>query len=78
MRLGLGKPALSSRTADLIFSSRTQMNYQISQESTRLEWSALAGCFSQAQWQSVLASWSPNGALVSLEMAVCNCTALRC
>ena len=26
-----------------------------------LEWSAFAGCFSEAQWRSVQAVWCPNG-----------------
>ena len=43
-----------------------------------LEWSGFAGCFFQAQWQSVHVVWGLNGALISLGMAVFNCTALWC
>ena len=47
-------------------------------KSARFEWSAFAGCFSQSQWQSVHAVWGLNGALMSLGMAVCGCTAPWC
>ena len=47
-------------------------------KSARLEWSGFAGCFSQAQWRSVRVVWGLNGAVVSLGMTVCGCTALWC
>jgi len=64
--------------ADSIF-HHEQMVHEISylKEAT-LEWSAFAGCFSEAQWQSVRVIWCPNGALVNLGMVVSGCTALWC
>ena len=54
-------------------------NYLISQSKpARLEWSGFAGCFPQAQWQTVHAVWGPDGTLVSLWMAVCGHTAPWC
>ena len=35
-----------------------------------LEWSAFAGCFSEAQWRSIRVVWCPNGGLASLGMVV--------
>ena len=48
-------------SADLIFYQKhktTLIDYQSSQsKSARLEWSAFAGFFSQAQWQSICVLW---------------------
>ena len=55
-------------TADLIFHQEHKANNSIkfhNQKSARLEWSPFVGCFSQAQWQSILAVWGPNGVLAS-------------
>ena len=71
--MGLGHITHDSR---FDFSPRTQSYYQISQpKSAKLQWSAFASYFSQAQWRSVQAVWGPNGALDSLGKAVCGCTA---
>ena len=52
---------------DLIFHYEhhsTRINCQISHsKQATLEWSAFAGCFSVAKWQSIRAAWGPNGSL---------------
>ena len=53
------------------------MHHQVSlPQSTRLKWSAFAGCFFKAQWRAVQVVWSLDGALANQEMAVSGCTAL--
>ena len=69
----LGKPVLLPMSADWIFNLLNSQS-----KSARLKWSGFAGCFSQAQWRSVCAVCGLDGALVSLGMAVCGCTALWC
>ena len=75
------KAGLIAHVSRIDFSPRTQScmkkNYLIPQsKSARLEWSGFAGCFSQAQWRSVCVVWGLNGAMVSMGMIVCSCTAL--
>ena len=50
------------------------MHYQVSlPQSTRVKWSAFAGCFPGAQWRAVRVVWGLDGALADQEMAVCGC-----
>ena len=78
----LKKPVLLPMLADSIFHpghTATWINYLIPHlKLARLEWSGFAGCLSQAQWRFVRVVWGLNGALVSLGMTVCGCTALWC
>ena len=76
---GSGKTSLIAYVSRVDFPPRTQsyMNKLLISQS-QLARLAFAGCFSQAQWWSVLVLCGVNGALVSLEMAVCGSTAPWC
>jgi len=66
-------------SADLIFHHEQNdklINFMF--KKATLEWSAFAGCFSEAQWQPVQAIWCPNGGLASLGVVVSGCIALWC
>jgi len=67
-------------TEDLIFpyehnDIRINFKFSHSKQAT-LKWSAFAGCFFVAQWQSIQAAWGPNGSLASLWITASDCTAL--
>ena len=47
-------------------------------QSTRVKWSAFAGCFFKEQWRAVRVVWGLDGTLANQEMAVCGCTAPWC
>ena len=47
-------------------------------QSTRVKWSAFAGCFFRVQWRAVRVVLGLDGALANQEMAVCGCTAPWC
>ena len=77
------KTGLIAHVSRFDFSPRTHSYMNKLSNSTfkisyRLEWSGFTGCFSRAQWRSVRVVWGLNGAVVSLGMTVCGCTALWC
>ena len=54
------------------------MHYQVSlPQSTKVKWSAFAGCFFREQWRTVRVVWGLDGALANQEMALCVAVQLR-
>jgi len=80
MQLDLQKPVLLSITGSVIFHTNSKpmrMHYQIWQSQlTRVQWSAFASCFCQAQWWAERAIGGLDKVLANQEMAAYYCTTL--